>query len=181
MYVVGRKCDRVKGENYNLSHSVVAIFSGEHGRAIQQSVASAGTVTYNTTGRMFTLPFTLHMSDLTVANSSRLTYLYINCDSYQAQPRLGALSSFCFDSKVNTDIAAMNAARAWIKLHPYQTSFHVLNSLIFIEPTTATVPIFFVLGFGGDGPRRGTYHYSSSSRASVRQADIIQLNLLQRP
>jgi hypothetical protein len=53
---------------------------------------------------------------------------------------------------------AFHTARAWMKLHPYQTSVHTLNGLVLIEPSIFYGPILFALGFYENGPGRGMLH-----------------------
>jgi hypothetical protein len=43
----------------------------------------------------------------------------------------------------------------WIAEHPYQTTFHVANGIVFFYPSLLTGPVFWSLGWTSAGPRAG--------------------------
>ncbi|TGO22140.1 hypothetical protein BPAE_0180g00060 [Botrytis paeoniae] len=45
----------------------------------------------------------------------------------------------------------------WIKAHPYQTAFYVVNGIVFFAPAASSGPILWVLGFSGKGPRAASF------------------------
>ncbi|MCJ1378291.1 hypothetical protein MMC17_001388 [Xylographa soralifera] len=53
----------------------------------------------------------------------------------------------------------------WIKEHPYQTAFYVVNGIVFIAPGLITAPLLGLMGFGSLGPKAG-------SAASAFQATV---------
>ncbi|KAF2821361.1 hypothetical protein CC86DRAFT_103096 [Ophiobolus disseminans] len=42
--------------------------------------------------------------------------------------------------------------KQWIKAHPYQSIFHIVNGAIILSPAIATVPALAGLGLGAGGP-----------------------------
>ncbi|KAF7947731.1 hypothetical protein EAE96_008811 [Botrytis aclada] len=45
----------------------------------------------------------------------------------------------------------------WIKEHPYQTSFYVVNGIVFFAPAASSGPVLWALGFSGKGPRAASF------------------------
>ncbi len=43
----------------------------------------------------------------------------------------------------------------WISKHPYQTTFHVFNGIVFFYPSLITGPVLWSLGWTSIGPRAG--------------------------
>lgn len=53
-------------------------------------------------------------------------------------------------------------AHNWIKEHPYQTAFYVMNGIVFFAPAASSGPILWILGFADKGPRAGKWSISTS-------------------
>lgn len=45
--------------------------------------------------------------------------------------------------------------KTWIIEHPYQTTFHIANGIVFFYPSLVTGPVFWSLGWTSAGPRAG--------------------------
>ncbi|PQE30880.1 integral component of membrane protein [Rutstroemia sp. NJR-2017a WRK4] len=45
----------------------------------------------------------------------------------------------------------------WIKAHPYQTAFHVVNGIVFFVPSAASGPVLWILGYTSAGPRAASF------------------------
>ncbi|PQE10308.1 integral component of membrane protein [Rutstroemia sp. NJR-2017a WRK4] len=45
----------------------------------------------------------------------------------------------------------------WIKAHPYQTAFHVVNGIVFFAPSAASGPVLWILGYTSAGPRAASF------------------------
>ncbi|EAT78904.1 hypothetical protein HBI56_174220 [Parastagonospora nodorum] len=58
-------------------------------------------------------------------------------------------------------MSVLRAAQGWVKVHPYQTTTHILNGLIVFYPMVATIPTLFSLGFRTDGPHWPASTYMS--------------------
>ena len=43
--------------------------------------------------------------------------------------------------------------KEWIKEHPYQTAFYIVNGIAFIAPGLVATPLLGLMGFGSLGPR----------------------------
>ncbi|KAJ9635437.1 hypothetical protein H2199_008440 [Coniosporium tulheliwenetii] len=48
---------------------------------------------------------------------------------------------------------AKDYIRTYVKEHPYQTAFHIVNGVIYFTPATLTYPVLSLLGFTSHGPR----------------------------
>ena len=45
--------------------------------------------------------------------------------------------------------------KTWIIEHPYKTTFHIANGIVFFYPSLVTGPVFWSLGWTSTGPRAG--------------------------
>jgi hypothetical protein len=60
------------------------------------------------------------------------------------------------DQVVAVDYNALGAElQDYIKAHPYQTAFHVVNGIVYFYPGVAWVPLVRLLGFSPSGPMAG--------------------------
>ena len=48
-----------------------------------------------------------------------------------------------------------NEVKTWITEHPYQTTFHIANGIVFFYPGLVTGPVLWSLGWTSTGPRAG--------------------------
>ncbi|ATZ55780.1 hypothetical protein BCIN_12g03410 [Botrytis cinerea B05.10] len=45
----------------------------------------------------------------------------------------------------------------WIKAHPYQTAFYVMNGIVFFAPAASSGPVLWTLGFSDKGPKAASF------------------------
>jgi len=83
---------------------------------------------------------------------SKTYKIHSHLSSSPTQP--GSLLA-AMDSPGNITMAAQLALLDWIKEHPYQTFFHVVNGVVLLTPAAATVPFFSAIGLGAGGPVAG--------------------------
>ena len=57
----------------------------------------------------------------------------------------------------NTAVEYSEEIKPWIREHPYQTAFYVVNGIFLLAPGLVTTPSLGVLGFGSLGPKAGVY------------------------